>query len=311
MGESQADTTSRASKVLIVDDERRRRQELALLLTSAGFQVQQAENAEEAEERLADRSAGIVVVDADMPGVNGFDLCARIRKEHGAGVYLLLRTTKKQLAERELTVDEGADDFLIEPLSDREVLARIETGRKMKQLQEKLEETHRSLALLEVTDPLTGAFNKRRTDAELTREFERSRRYTRPVSLVLLDIDGFRGLNDSLGRTAGDRVLAELARILKLSTRASDSVGRYGGEEFAVVAPEADRDAALEAAEKIRKVVEKTGIAVGDRTVHVTVSGGVATFEDNNYETPRDLAAAAEAALAKAKAAGRNRCRAG
>ena len=299
-----------ASSVLVVDDEGESRQELALLLTSAGFDVKQAAGAQEAEERLAAKDIGIVLVDGDMPNISGFELCRRIRKALGTAVYVILRTTKGQLFERELNIDEGADDFLITPHSDRETLARVETGRKMKQLQETLEETSRSLAVLDMTDPLTGAFNKKKTDSEIKREMERSRRYGRPLSLVMLNIDGFRGLNDKLGRAAGDRVLEEVGRILRLCVRATDILGRYGGEEFAVVLPETRKDQALGAAEKMRKIIAQTAIAVGGRSVHVTVSGGIAVFEDGNFEAQDDFVAAARDALAKAKAAGRNRCEA-
>ena len=296
-----------ASGLLIVDDETEPRQALAALLASAGFDVRQAADAQQAEEHLTAGDVAIVVVDSDMPDVNGFQLCRRIREVYGSQPYLILRTTKDQLFSRELDVDEGADDFLIEPLSNKEVLARVETGRKMKQLQEKLEETNKSLALLEVTDPLTGAFNKRRTDSEVKREMARARRYGHPVSVVMLDIDGLRFLNHRLGRDTGDRALAEIARILKLSPRAADTVGRYGGEEFAVLLPETSKHEAFEVAEKIRKIIEQTAVAAGDKAVHVTVSGGVATFQNDNFASAADLVAAANTALEKAKAGGRNR----
>jgi len=308
MTEAGIKNKGRASGVLVVDDETQPRQEIALLLASAGFEVSQAADAHEAEERLAAAMPGIVLIDNDMPNVNGFQLCRRLRKEYGAGVYMILRTSKEELFSREFAADEGADDFLIEPVSDKEILARVETGRKMKQLQEKLAETSESLAILEVTDSLTGAFNKRRTDSELGREMERSRRYGHPVSLVMVDLDGFRRLNSEMGRAAGDRALEEIARVLRLSMRATDVVGRYGGEEFAVILPETTRDMAFGAAEKIRKVIEQTAIAVGDRSVHVTVSAGVATFDGNNFESAEGFVAASIDALAKAKAAGRNQC---
>ncbi len=297
-----------AQAVLVVDDETERRQEIALLLASAGFDVQQAADANETEEKLTREDIGIVVVDADMPNVSGYELCSRIRRAHGTDPYLILRTTKDALISRELNVEDGADDFLIEPLTDSEVLARVETGRKMKELQQKLIRTSQSLAVLETTDPLTGAHSKKHSEWELRREIERSRRYGAPISLVLVDLDGFRLLNEKLGRAAGDRTLQELARILRLSTRKTDTVGRWGGEEFALVLPETSADEALGAAEKIRRVVEQTAVAVGDTAAHVTVSCGVATFDGNNFESADDLAGAAAAALADAKANGRNRC---
>ncbi len=299
---------SPGTTVLVVDDETERRQGMALLLTSGGFDVQQAADAQETEDRLANGQVGIVVVDADMPNVNGYQLCSQIRQVHGTDLYLILRTTKEELSARTLNVDDGADDFLLEPLTDTEILARVETGRKMKELQQKLMATNKSLALLETTDTLTGACNRKQTESEIGREIDRSRRYGAPVSVVLADIDGFRLLNDELGRTVGDRALEELARILKLSTRTTDTVGRYGGEEFALILPETSTDEAAGAAEKIRKVIEQTAIAVGDKTINITVSCGVVTFENNNFDSVNAMMAAAGDAVTKAKAGGRNCC---
>jgi len=310
MGTDQTDRRDRASTVLVVDEESGRRDELDRLLARAGFHVIQAADADQARDQLARGESGVVIVDAHLPDVSGYDLCAEIQKAHGSDVYVLLRTTQQELAARALALDDGADDFLLEPLADAEILARVETGRKMTQLQERLEETHRSLALLDVTDPLTGAHNRRQTDAEIAREIERSRRYARPVSLVLVDLDGFRSLNDTLGRAAGDRVLVEIARLLRRSTRSADTVGRYGGEEFALLLPETSQAQALGAAEKVRKTIEQTPITVAGRTVHVTVSAGVATCERDNVTTAEDFTAAATRALVRAKNAGRNRCEA-
>lgn len=301
---------SRASNVLVVDDESEPRQSLALLLAGARFHVREACSADSATEILEDGTVGIVILDADMPNVNGFELCREMRKAHGSDIYLLLRTTKEQLAQRSLAGDEGADDYLIDPLTDAEVLARIETGRKMKQLQEKLAETHRSLELLDTTDELTSALNSRSIRAEIGREMDRARRYGRPLSLVLLNLDAFREFNEAHGRATGDRALSEVGRILRLSTRTTDSVGRCAGDELAVVLPETDAAQALGAAEKMRKTIEQTAIAAGDATVNVTVSGGIATLHDNNYATAEELTAAARRALTQAKDGGRNRCNA-
>ncbi|MFO7899551.1 MAG: diguanylate cyclase [Planctomycetota bacterium] len=308
MGAAQNEASSRASNVLIVDDEKEPRQALALLLTSAGFNVSRAADAETAVEQLAGGDAGLVLIDADMPGVDGFELCRRIRCEYGADLYLILRSSKEALFSRELSMDEGADDFLIVPHSDQEALARVETGQKMKQLQERLEQTNRSLALVDTTDPLTGVYKKRRTDAEIQEELERARRYGRSLSLAIVDIDSFRDLNEKLGRSAGDRVLKETARLLSGSLRRSDILGRYGGEQFAVILPETGRRQALGAAEKLRKLVGDTPMTVADKTVHVTVSVGIATFTSNNFDHADGLVGAAQQALGGAKQAGRNRC---
>ena len=298
----------RSSHLIIVDDEDEQRQALARLLTRSGYQVARAADAQAAMDRLAEGDIGIVLIDADMPEPDGFELCSRIREKYGTDLYLILRCSKEALFSRSISADEGADDFLIAPHSDREVVARVETGRKMKELQARLEETSRSLALIDVTDSLTGTYNRNRTDSELRRELERARRYGRSLGLAILDIDRFRLLNEQHGRSFCDRVLKEIAHLLSDSLRRSDFIGRFSGEQFAVLLPETEIDQALGAAEKLRTLIAETPIRIKDKTVNLTVSIGVATFTDNNFENADELVEAALEALAKAKAAGRNCC---
>lgn len=297
---------NRASRVLIVDGNTATREAAAKVLEGAGFAVDQAPDAIAAAKVLAREQAPIVLISADMPE-NGFRFCERLRKEHGSALYLILRTGKEQLFSKDFSADEGADDFLIEPSSDNELLARVETGRKMKQLQYKLDETSESLQKFEETDRLTGAYNQVRIEKEIDREIDRVRRYGRPLCIVVLDIDDFRVINEKYGRAAGDRALAEVGRILRLSTRGTDSVGRHGAEEFMIVLPETDAEQGVAAADKLRKLIHQTGIATSGTTINLTTSAGVATMQGDNYNSRSDLVAAAYGALEKAKASGKNR----
>lgn len=154
-------------------------------------------------------------------------------------------------------------------------------------------------------DPLTGCHNRRGFDEMLAREVSRAQRHERPLSLVVLDIDHFKHINDALGHAAGDHALRRLGRTLRHAFRVSDGACRYGGEEFALILPETAKDEGLRLAERLRRVVEELGpdeeIARG-----FTISLGVAAFPDDAYD-PADLFRAADRALYRAKAQGRNR----
>jgi diguanylate cyclase (GGDEF)-like protein len=165
---------------------------------------------------------------------------------------------------------------------------------------------YRSAWEASVRDPLTGVFNRRHFDETLTLELARARRHSRELSLLMLDIDRFKAVNDSLGHPCGDAVLRELPRVISASLRATDLVARYGGEEFAVVLPETDLEGARRAAERMRRDVERHSFPVGAHVIRVTVSVGAATVTFATG-TPQTLVAAADARLYEAKRAGRNR----
>jgi diguanylate cyclase (GGDEF)-like protein len=168
---------------------------------------------------------------------------------------------------------------------------------------------HHRLRRQATEDELTGLANHRRFQEVLTREVERSRRSQRPVALVLLDIDNFKGVNDQHGHQQGDAVLREVAQAIQRSSRATDEPARYGGEELAVVLPDTDLEGARVAAEKMRRAVEALEVPLtGDLPLRVTVSAGVSVIEvDGAGAGPGSLVAAADAALYEAKRGGKNR----
>jgi diguanylate cyclase (GGDEF)-like protein len=165
---------------------------------------------------------------------------------------------------------------------------------------------HEETRRLSVTDPLTGAGNFRQLSTTLAREVERATRFNRPLSVVMLDLDHFKAVNDSHGHPFGDGVLREFARRLQDCLREVDTVTRYGGEEFTVVLPETGADGAAAVAGRIVRAVRDRPFAVGSRSAEVTVSAGVAAFPDHG-RTASEILRAADAALYAAKGAGRDR----
>jgi diguanylate cyclase (GGDEF)-like protein len=167
---------------------------------------------------------------------------------------------------------------------------------------------HEAVQRQAVTDDLTGLFNHRRFQEAMAAETERARRFGQPMSLVMLDIDNFKDVNDGYGHQVGDRVLAEVARVLRDSSREIDAPARYGGEELAVVLPQTDLEGAFRLAERIRQSVAALQVAVGEdgHSLSVTASLGVASIPESATE-PGDLIAAADTALYEAKHAGKNK----
>ena len=162
---------------------------------------------------------------------------------------------------------------------------------------------------LSVRDSLTDLFNHRHSMELVDQEFQRVGRYPahEGISLLMIDIDHFKQINDSRGHLAGDAVLREVALVLKDSLRTVDSVGRYGGEEFVVILPHTPKDEAFRTAERIRQRVDAHAFDIGEDRVHVTVSVGVATFPSDEVDGPNALVREADRALYAAKEAGRNR----
>ena len=156
-------------------------------------------------------------------------------------------------------------------------------------------------------DGLTELFNHRQTREQLQREFERVSRYAGSLSLLMIDIDHFKQVNDGHGHPAGDQVLREVARVVKEAVRAVDIVGRYGGEEFVAILPQTDVEEARLLAERLRKAVEALAVPVGNASVHVTISTGIASYPAPNVDTPDELIREADRALYRAKQDGRNR----
>jgi diguanylate cyclase (GGDEF)-like protein len=167
---------------------------------------------------------------------------------------------------------------------------------------------HETVERQAVTDELTGLFNRRRFQEAMATEVERSKRFGQPVGLVLLDLDDFKNVNDTYGHQQGDLVLREVARVLRETSREIDEPARYGGEELAVVLPGTDLEGAYNLAERVRAGIEELALPLldGDGILRVTASFGVATLPGSAEQT-RDLVAAADEALYRAKRAGKNR----
>lgn len=303
---------------LIVDDSALARATLRRTLEEAGLfaRVEEAANGAEALQMLAGEGGeqvDLVLCDLRMPGVDGFTFLDRfLGSSRSRGIPVIVLTGEDELDTKVRALEAGAADYVTKPFEGPELLARVKVHQKMKQLRDQLQEANERLAELALRDPLTDLFNRRHWEHILELEVERCRRHRRPLSVLMLDIDHFKSINDRHGHASGDRVLAAVAAVLREGVRAQDSVARVGGEEFTVLLPETGYEEALTIAERLRRQVRSLDLQEGRRPeggsrLRVRLSVGVATAEDLEGAGPRTLMEAADGGLYEAKEGGRDR----
>lgn len=308
-------------RVLVVDDDPVVRHLLAKSLTEAGHTVETAANGKEALEMALGAPPQLILTDWLMPEMDGVNLCRMLRATRaGRGIYLLVLTHSDDDDRLVTAFEAGADDYLVKPFSPRLLAARLRAAQRVIQLQEEVERDHEEirryaaeLALINrrlhqaaLTDSLTELPNRRYAMDRMHQEWAAASRSRRPLSCMLIDIDGFKGVNDAYGHDAGDQVLRHVAGVLRRHARTQDMISRIGGEEFLVICPGADPAAAYQCAERLRQAVASSSLAVGGKAVSVTVSIGVACRapEMENHDA---LIKAADQVLYSAKSTGRDR----
>ncbi|MGH9376652.1 MAG: GGDEF domain-containing protein [Terriglobia bacterium] len=296
-------------RILIAEDDPVSRRILEAHLTKWGYEIIIARDGLEAWAALQQPDAPkLVILDWMMPGIDGVEVIRKLRERRNLPyVYALLLTAKDQKEDLIAGLDAGADDYVTKPFDAHELQARIRTGRRILSLQEELIAAREALREKATHDHLTGIWNHAGILDILQRECARSRRSGGSVGLVIADLDHFKRVNDTYGHLGGDDALREVARRMQGSIRAYDSVGRYGGEEFLIVLPDCHANAAFHHAERLRHVVGGEPVTAAGSSFPVTLSLGVAASDQAGCENCQALLQAADAALYKAKGAGRNR----
>jgi len=295
-------------RILIADDEVISRTVLDKTLLRWGYEVSVARDGDEAWAALhAENAPQLAILDWQMPGLDGPEICRRLRQEQREKyVYILLLTARDNRSDVIAGLASGADDYLTKPFDRHELQARLTVGRRILRLQEELIEAREALRVEATHDSLTGLWNRRGVLAILSADLERATREQSPLALVVADLDHFKAINDTRGHLVGDEVLREVGRRLSLAVRPYDGVGRLGGEEFLVVLPGAPAESAAEIAERVRRAMAASPVPVAGGEVALTLSAGVAVAPAGLVD-PDPLLAAADDALYAAKRAGRNR----
>lgn len=296
-------------KILIADDQPLDRSVLRLSLEKWDYEVVEAADGKEAYDILISEDAPtLAIVDWMMPGMTGPEICQNLRKANlPRYTYTLLLTSKDDKDDLVEGLQSGADDYIVKPVDMHELQVRLRAGRRIVELQEELIATREELRIQATRDFLTGLWNRGVISEKLDEEVHRASRRGDSLSVIMCDIDKFKGVNDTHGHTVGDEVIVEIADRIEKALRTYDAGGRYGGEEFLIVLPETDVAGANTVAERIRGLIADSPVDTAVGAVPITMSLGVTGRVMTSDIAAKGLIEEADRALYQAKAGGRNR----
>jgi diguanylate cyclase (GGDEF)-like protein len=307
------------SKILIVDDSDTIRAFLALSVRAMKFEPVLADCGEKALEMFIAERPGLVLLDVNMPGIDGYETARRIRAvapEEWVPIIFLSASEDDQDLER--AIECGGDDYLVKPVSPVVLNAKMRALQRLDQMRRKLLDmsneltaANQRLETLSHQDGLTGIANRRAFDFLIERQYSEAVRRREPFSVVLCDVDHFKAYNDHYGHLAGDECLRKIAAsLVRGCMRGTDVAARYGGEEFALLLPETPAAGAVQVVERVRQEVAALAVAHAKSPTAevVTFSAGIASYlPERDKGSSRDLTQRADEALYRAKQLGRNR----
>lgn len=293
--------TRESRRVLVVDDSLVIQRLVQARLRNDGFDVVLCNDGKDALEVAKNVHPDVILLDVDMPGMNGYDTCKALKGDPETSfIPIIFLTSHTKIDDKVKGLDLGAIDYVAKPFDPIELRARVRSAYRTKYLMDLLAEKAQ-------IDGLTGLSNRAFFDTRVKDEFERARRYNKPLSLVMTDVDRFKSVNDTYGHTFGDTVLSEVAEAMRHVTRTTDVIARYGGEEFVAVLPEQDLDGAIIFAKRARETIEALTLEHNNVPVKITSSFGVASTNEVGFSDVMHLVECADKALYGAKQGGRNR----
>ncbi len=294
--------------VLVAEDDPISARVLERHLTDWGCEAVIARDGQAAWHEIRKESVRLALIDWMMPGLDGLEICRRVRRMPLSRYkYLILLTAKDDPRDIVVGLESGADDYMTKPVNYLELRARLNTGRRVIELEDQLRASQRRLYALATRDGLTRLWNRTAILDFLEQELARRSRRGDPVSLMMIDVDRFKSVNDEHGHLAGDAAFRLVARRLRKKLRPYDRLGRYGGDEVLVVLPGCGPEEAAVVAERLRASVSDQPLRLGGKAVHLTLSVGFASASGDSSGTSDSLIKAGDDALYRAKKAGRNR----
>jgi diguanylate cyclase (GGDEF)-like protein len=289
--------------VLAIDDSPDVHRLLDVRLKLEGLILHHALDAEAGLATARELRPDLILLDVDLPTLTGFEVCQRLKVDPAtAQIPIIFLTGATEVHTKVQGFDLGAVDYVTKPFEPAELRARVRAALRTKRY-------HDLLAARSNVDGLTGVWNRSYFNQRMGDEVSAAVRYGRTVSLIMLDVDNFKSLNDSYGHPFGDRVLEDLGELLHTLLRTTDAPCRYGGEEFALILSETNEAGAQISAERLRERLAECPFRPGDKHVKVTASLGIACstlFEPKELTVSR-MVTVADDALYRAKAEGRNR----
>ncbi len=302
--------------ILIAQDDQSACQSLEATLTKWGHEVVVAPDGAAALQALQKETPPkLAVLGSALPGMDAFQICRKVRKRaDGPYVYFIVTVAKGSEQDIIEGIRAGADDFLLTPLNPDELMTRLRVGKRVLEMQGDLQRAHEAISYQTTHDPLTGLWNRTAILDALRRELARVARERSPVGVIVVEIDGFKNINETHGHMAGDAVIRETSRRIRSSVRPYDTVGRYGAQEFLVIVPGCDPVNAQNQAERLRSCVSGEPIDIAEwgkfasreeGKMVVTICAGVAA--GGKVKDAETLLQAGEAALGRARTQGTDR----
>ena len=294
--------------ILVVDDTESNIDILVELLGD-DYEVMVSLDGEGALEIVEEDDIDLILLDIMMPEMDGYEVCNRLKKkEKTKHIPIIFLTAKSDEDSIEKAYDVGGTDYVTKPFRPKELLARVKKELTMQKLIKDLKETQKELRELSVTDPMTKLYNRRYFSHLSLELVELAKRDNQELSLIMLDIDKFKNVNDTYGHDVGDEVIIDLATTLTNEKRKSDFAFRMGGEEFVLLLPHTSLEGAELLAQKIRKIIESSAVNLNDnQQLKYTISLGVSIFNIVNDTGLETVLKRADEALYEAKETGRNK----
>ena len=287
--------------ILIVDDDPAILDSIQEYLSIAGYATCTASNAEKALELLKQRPIDVMISDIIMNGMDGLQLTEYVKKNYDTGIIIMTGYIGDYTYAE--AIHKGADDFVFKPIKFDELFLRLKRVIRERRSAQERSQMMEKLKRLSITDDLTQLYNSRQFYHQVAAEVKRYNRYQRPLSLLMIDIDHFKQFNDTYGHLEGDQILSKIGGLITSGLRTMDTAYRYGGEEFTVILPETDANAAVTVAQRIKDAVEKTNLTSNSKGT-ITLSIGVTEYK--NGETVSDFIKRADQAMYASKGKGRD-----
>ncbi len=305
-----SDNKGMETNILVIDDSESVRKEIIQTLKSHSVATyfHEASDGIEGLKVLLDIKINLVLCDVEMPRLDGFRFLSMVRaRDELKCIPFIMLTAKEDQESKMRGFELGVADYITKPFGPGELVARVKVHLQIKKLQDELIKANELLLEMSYTDHLTGLYNRRYLMEVLEREYSRAQRTGGVLSLLILDIDHFKEVNDRFGHQEGDAVLARTASIFSNELRGYDTAVRFGGDEYVAVLPDTSLNDATAVAERIRKSVGDNTFGGRLKGERITVSLGIAAYPGKEVETIEDLVREADGALYRAKAGGRNR----
>jgi len=295
--------------VILAVDDNETNIDILLELLGEKYDVMVAIDGVSALEIAQEEEIDLILLDIMMPEMDGYEVCKRLKQNPKTKeIPVIFLTAKSDEDSIEKAYDVGGIDYITKPFRPKELLARVNRELKIQSLIKELKASYEKLQELAQTDPLTRLYNRRYFSEISSNILNLAKREKKPLSVVMLDIDKFKRVNDTYGHQVGDEVIVSLANILKANKRESDIVCRYGGEEFVILLPNTPIDGAVNFANKLREKVQNYILNLDDgTTLKFTISLGVASVNLEKEESIEKALNRADEALYESKNSGRNR----